>query len=48
MEGLRYVEISSISDDRINIFGRQCRQRQPLPLFNYYKNIFTHRLVPPY
>ena len=32
MEGLRYVEISSISDDRINIFGRQCRQRQPLPL----------------
>lgn len=32
MADLRFVEVSSISEDKINIFGRLGRQRQPLPL----------------
>ncbi len=32
MADLRFVEVSSISNDKINIFGRLGRHRQPLPL----------------
>ena len=32
MADMRFVEVSSISEENINIFGRLCRQKQPLPL----------------
>lgn len=32
MENLKTVLVSEIAEDKINIFGRQCGQKQPLPL----------------